>query len=338
MSSKTTGQKKTIKENVRSKYEAGHGGAMKAIDQEEYETPNQVPKADEVDRPYQDRLAVGMSRLMTRTVALYFRVRNGKPPETMSRHQYGPNPAEYLDLIPAAPKSPPKTAIVYFHGGGWISGSSDIATYRLLDFAAAGHPVFNVEYPLAPEYPHPQPLRSTVAALVWIRHHHPEYESVHLMGDSAGANLAMMAAIMISNPSLASPLGVEMTDEVPAVESVVSIQGVLDRLTWIEDGFGPAPLMLRNYAGQEALAAEVATHLSVTPMDLTFDSLPPTFIVAGSKDRLARSSQVCADRLQEQSLDVEYKVYEGARHGFFTFNSPQSRQLVDDIHKFLASR
>ena len=52
----------------------------------------------------------------------------------------------------------------------------------------------------------------------------------------------------------------------------------------------------------------------------------------------ARSSQVCADRFQQQSFNVEYKVYEGARHGFFTFNSPQSRQLVDDIQKFLASR
>jgi hypothetical protein len=31
-------------------------------------------------------------------------------------------------------------------------------------------------------------------------------------------------------------------------------------------------------------------------------------------------------------------VYEGARHGFFTFNSSESRQLVDDIHKFLAGR
>ena len=96
--------------------------------------------------------------------------------------------------------------------------------------------------------------------------------------------------------------------------------------------------MLRSYAGQAALAAEVAPHLSVTPMDLTFDSLPPTFIVAGSKDRLARSSQICADQFEQQSFDVEYKVYEGERHGFFTFSSPQSRQLVGDIHQFLASR
>ena len=272
---------------------------------------------------------------MTRAVALAFRVRKGKRSEEISRHQYGPNAAEHLELIPAAPDSPPKTAIVYFHGGGWISGSYDIATYRLLDFAEVGHPAFNVEYPLAPEHSHLQILRSTIASLVWIRRHHPECESVHLMGDSAGANLAMMAAIMISNPSLASPLGVEIAGEVPAIQSVVSIQGVLDRLTWVEDGFGPASLMLRSYAGEGALEAHVAPHLCVTPMDLTFDSLPPTFIVAGSKDRLARSSQVCADRFQRQSFDVEYKVYEGARHGFFTFNTPESRQLVDDVHEFL---
>ena len=287
--------------------------------------------------PYRDRFGVGMLRFIVRIVALYFRVRKGKPPETIKRHQYGPNAAEYLELIPAAPESPPKTPIVYFHGGGWISGSTDTTTHRLLDFAAAGHPVFNVEYPLAPEYPHPQILRSTLAALAWIRGHHPEYESVHLMGDSAGANLAVMAAIMISNPSLAPPLGVEMTSEVPGIQSVVSIQGVMDRLTWIEDGFGGASLMLRSYAGQEALAAEVAPHNFVTPMDLTFDSLPPIFIVAGSEDRLARSSQVCADRFQQQSFDFEYKVYE-ARHGFFIVNKPESHQLVDDIQKFLASR
>ncbi len=89
------------------------------------------------------------------------------------------------------------------------------------------------------------------------------------MGDSAGANLAMMAAIMFSDPSLAAHLGVEITGEVPAIQSVVSIQGVLDRLTWIEDRVGPAALMLRSYAGQGALAAVVAPHLALTPMNMT---------------------------------------------------------------------
>jgi len=124
-----------VQKEARSEYGVDEGDAVKATVQGWHGAPERVAKP-----PYRDRLAVGVSRSMTRTVALHFRVRNGKPPETISRHHHGPHAAEYLELIPAALKSPSKTAIVYFHGGGWISGSSDIATYRLLDFAAAGHP------------------------------------------------------------------------------------------------------------------------------------------------------------------------------------------------------
>jgi len=321
--------------------EVGHRVSMRTQLERHRTTLSTVsthPPTATAKRRLRDRVGIAISRLMTRAVVIAFRSRKGMPPDSISRHRYGPGAAEYLDLIPADPNSVPKTPVVYFHGGGWISGSSDIATYRLLDLAAAGHPVFNVEYPLAPEHQHPSILRSTLAALAWIAREYPDYESVHLMGDSAGANLSVMAAIMISDPSQAEPLGIDLPVELPAIRSVVSIQGVLDRLTWIEDGFGPAALMLRSYVGQEALSARVSPDLSVTPMDLAVRSLPPTFIVAGSKDRLARSSQICADRFQQQSFDVEYKVYEGARHGFFTFDSPLSRQLVDDIHAFLASR
>ena len=298
--------------------------------------PNELTeRASSAKPPHRDRLVIGVMRFVTRIFALYMRLRHRKPPETILRHQYGPDAAEHLYFIPAAPKALAKMPVVYFHGGGWIYGGADISTHRLLDIAAAGHPVFNVEYPLAPEHPHPQILRSTLAALTWIHRHHPEYESVHLMGDSAGANLALMAAIIVSNPGLAPSLGLDVPDDVPAIRSVVSIQGVLDRLTWIEDGFGLASLMLRSYAGQEALNAEVTPDLSVTPMDLRFNSLPPSFIVAGSKDRLARSSEVCVDQFRQQSFDVEYKVYEGAKHGFFTFDTPQSRQLLVDIQEFL---
>jgi len=49
MSAKTTVQKETMK--ARSKYGAGHGGAMKAIVQDGYGAPEQVLKLEEVDRP-----------------------------------------------------------------------------------------------------------------------------------------------------------------------------------------------------------------------------------------------------------------------------------------------
>ena len=281
-----------------------------------------------------DRLGVRMSRTLVAVVAVTSRLRNGPPPKSITEHNYGSHPAEHLELIPAAPDMPPRTPVVYFHGGGWICGNKNISTPKLLHLAEAGHPVFNVEYLFAPEHPHPQILLSLLNALTWIREKHPEQESVHLMGDSSGGNLAMMLGILTANPSLVTILGTDQTFDTPRVQSITSLYGVLDRLSWIEVGVPRSSLMLRSYAGEAAFALEVEPRHAVTPMDLTFDILAPTFIAAASKDQLARSSRICAEHL-EQFVDVRYKLYEGARHGFFTFNRPQSWELLDDILEFL---
>jgi acetyl esterase/lipase len=265
------------------------------------------------------------------------RLRNGPRPKSITEHNYGSHPAEHLELIPAAPDMPLRSAVVYFHGGGWICGNKNYYTPSLLHLAEAGHPVFNVEYLFAPEHPHPQILLSLLNALTWIRKQHPEQESVHLMGDSAGGNLAMMLGILIANPSLVSILGTGQTFDTPRVHSITSLAGVLDRLAWIEDGFSGASLMLRSYAGEAAFAPDVEPRHAVTPIDLTFDILPPTFIAVGSRDRLARSSRICAEHLEQHFDDVRYKLYEGAGHGFVIFNRPESRELLDDILEFLGA-
>jgi hypothetical protein len=73
-----------VQKEARSEYGVDEGDAMKATVQGGHGAPERVAKP-----PYRDRLAVGVSRSMTRTVALHFRVRNGKPPETISLHHYG---------------------------------------------------------------------------------------------------------------------------------------------------------------------------------------------------------------------------------------------------------
>ena len=44
---------------------------------------------------------------------------------------------------------------------------------------------------------------------------------------------------------------------------------------------------------------------AVTPMDLAFASLPPTFIGVGSADPLAESSRLCADHLRKQKINID---------------------------------
>ena len=93
----------------------------------------------------------------------------------------------------------PLPVLVYLHGGGWVIGS--VNTHdpfcRLL-CAAAGVLILSVEYRLAPEYPYPAGLEDTLAAYSWAAEHARSFggdaQRLALGGDSAGANLAAVAA------------------------------------------------------------------------------------------------------------------------------------------------
>jgi len=69
-------------------------------------------------------------------------------------------------------------------------------------------------------------------------------------------------------------------------------------------------------------------------MDLgDFAVLPRTFVVAGSKDKLARASKIWAELLQRRFSQVQYKVYAGADQGFFSFGT-ESVEPSDDVVRF----
>jgi acetyl esterase len=252
-------------------------------------------------------------------------------------HRYGPHPRETLQLIPPKPGSPRRTPIVFIHGGGWIIMKSGLWTRELIEFANHGYPVFNVEYPLAPERPHPLMLRSLLEALRFIGEQHPEVDRVHLMGDSAGGNLVMMLALFSANPELLEHLGPGAPDEVPLrVQSVVPLYGIIDRTTSRRNRFPGIDLMVEAYGGPEALEDEVAPGKAITPMDLEFDACPPCFLVAGEKDRLADGTRALERRMSRMGLEVNCKIYDGEMHGFFSMPwRPGYPELRRDIFEFL---
>ena len=257
------------------------------------------------------------------------------PRGRVTEQRYGDLPGETLDVIAPPDQSVRRVPIVFIHGGGWITGSKGRFYNRpLLRLADAGHPVFSLNYPLAPERPHPLMLRSLLAGLAWIAREHATPE-VHLVGDSAGGNLATMLGLMIANPGLLAEFDAIDPTTLPAICSIASLYGVMDRFTFIEDGFPSARLFLTSYAGAAALAKHPSPAIPVTPMDLgEFAILPRTFVVAAAKDKLARSSKVWAEHLRQRFRQVEYKVYEGADHGFFCFGTG-SAELSADLLRFV---
>jgi acetyl esterase/lipase len=251
-------------------------------------------------------------------------------------HRYGTLRDEELDAISPAPTADARAVVVHIHGGGWITGSKGrFYTKPLLNLAEAGHPVFSINYPLAPEHPHPQALHSCLQALAWIKRTYPAHQRVHLIGDSAGGNLAMMLGILLANPNMLQGLDGIDPATLPTVISISSLYGVLDRTTWIADGFPGAGIFLKSYAGPGADAPDFKASVPVTPMDMPdFAHLPPTFIVGASQDKLLRSSETYSAHLRQRFQQVTYKVYPGAAHGFFNFGK-QSDALGIDLLGFL---
>jgi len=254
-----------------------------------------------------------------------------KPPAPgpVTTHRYGDHPDETLQYIPRKPGTTLRTPVVYIHGGGWIAGKKELYTGDLFFLADLGHPVFNLEYPLAPENPHPAILRSLLRALEWIRENHPEIERAHFMGDSAGGNLATMLGLLSHNPELIRDVDpASMPQTALSCQSVVSLYGVLDRLSWIENKFPLSRVMLESYAGKAAFEPEVPPDLAITPMDLKFDVVPPCYLVAGSEDQLCDSTKRFAERLEGSANEVMLEIYEGEQHGFFNMSWREASQKM----------
>ncbi len=243
---------------------------------------------------------------------------------------YGDQSEEKIDVIEPLAKSNEKIAVVHIHGGAWLTGSKGGFYSRpLLKFSEAGYLIFSINYPLAPNQQHPHLLGSLLKALSWIKNKYPDYQ-IHLVGDSAGGNLAMMLGVYISNPEKLNLLGNFQSGSFPKIKSVVNIFGVNDRVSWIEDGFPSAQLFSKVYFENTK-----TPNIPVVPTDFdAIPNLPPTFIVGAGQDALLRSSKILAEKLKFQNKEMTFKIYENSAHGFFSFGEGCDELSSDMIQFF----
>ena len=113
------------------------------------------------------------------------------------------NPLQALDLYLPAEKSPkPRPIFILIHGGGWSAGDKanshfvDPKTSWLVD---GGYLVASINYRLAPAVKHPGQVEDVCRAIAWMQKHAAKYggdpERIYLLGHSAGAQLAALAAV-----------------------------------------------------------------------------------------------------------------------------------------------
>lgn len=233
--------------------------------------------------------------------------------------------------------------VVFFHGGGWVTGDIDSYTPACTTMAdLMGCVVASVDYRLAPEHPFPAGLDDCYRVARKILDQ-PELldaqrpEDVILMGDSAGGNLAAVVAMRLRDRGETVPsrqillYPVTQWDHDPQTSPFDSVR---------EHG---EDLRLTNTEVQDYLELYVPDSTQrrdpeVSPLAAeNFSDLPRTLMITAGLDLLRDEGEAFAAALAEAGNDVVVHRVERALHGFITLPrfSRSLREAYEQIDAFL---
>ena len=215
------------------------------------------------------------------------------------------------------PHGEAKALLVFFHGGGWVVGSAAgyVPVCQMLA-AASQCAILSVDYRLAPEHPFPVPVEDCYAATRWAADNCASLLGTALPlvvgGDSAGGNLAAVAALMARDrggPALACQLlifPVTDCDVNSASYERYSTGGLLtsDLMRWFWDQY---------IADAAARANPLASCLRAESLA----DLPPAMVEIAAHDPLRTEGEKYAERLSAEGVAVIERHWHGLCHGFF---------------------
>ena len=218
-------------------------------------------------------------------------------------------------LVPIAN---PRGVLVYYHGGGWVTGSIDeydTVARKLAERMSSA--VVLVEYRLAPEHRYPTAVDDSYAALEWVGNHLSDIagQDVPLIvaGDSAGGNLAAVMAVRARDRSC-PPIALQVliypvTDADFDRPSYIDPENELlltrDGMIWFWDHYLPEPSR--------------RTEPDASPLHtVDLSGLPPAVVLTAEHDVLRDEGEAYAARLEEANVPTDLQRYAGQMHGFFT--------------------
>jgi acetyl esterase len=270
-------------------------------------TPEQLAKRSETKTP--ELAASILMGTSPKGVVKHDRTAANVPVRVYTSKQSG-GPARAAD-----PGHPVRPLIVYFHGGGFVFGDLRGGDWmcgtvaRDLDAV-----VVSVDYRLAPEHPFPAAVEDCYATLIWAAEHAHEFgadaSKIGVMGDSAGANLSTVVALMardsgdvtVSHQALLYPsVGAGDTESRRKNADAYILSGAdMDKYGELYGGpfddWRVSPIKAASLAG-----------------------LPATLIEVGGHDPLHDDGVIYARALENAGVEVELIEYPAMPHGFLSF-------------------
>lgn len=251
-----------------------------------------------------------------------------------------------LDRVRPSPATTPVpgTAVVYFHGGAFVHGITRQHWQLVGDLAdATGAPVHVPHYGRAPGHTGAEvfDLFDALVEHILLRDglDAPDGQQgrpavrLHLVGDSAGGTLALLAAqhlrdaptaaggVLVAGLTLISP-ALDLSQSNPAIDAVEPTDPWLSRA-------GTRPL-LEAWAGDRDLQDP-----RVSPIFGDLSGLPPVEVFAGTRDICWPDVVVLERRCREAGTEITVHAAEGSPHVHVLLPTPEGRQhravLLDGV-------
>lgn len=217
-----------------------------------------------------------------------------------------------------------RPAIVFFFGGGWVSGKPTQFQPQSKYFASRGMVGIRVEYRVIPKGDKGPPVvccQDAKSAMRWVRSHAAELgidpQRIAASGGSAGGHLAAFTSMVAGNDDPADDLKVS-----PKANALVLFNPVFDN--------GPDG----GYGGTRF----GARYQEFSPAHNITSNAPPTVVFLGGSDHLISTNilERFKGNMTKAGVRCDAHVYPSQPHGFFNQDPYKTATLIE-ADKFLAS-
>jgi len=207
--------------------------------------------------------------------------------------------------------------ILYFHGGGFVTGDLDShdASARALA-RRSGALVLSVAYRLAPEARFPAAHEDAYAAWRWLVRSAATFggdpRRMAVAGEDAGANLAMNIALRARDEHLAQPVHQLLIHPIAGSDFTRASYKQMVRMRPM--GMPAMQWRLRHGFAERGQIEDARINLCQRE-DLS--GLPPTTLILAELDPLRSEGEALAEALEAADTQVNLTIYDGVTQGFF---------------------
>lgn len=206
-------------------------------------------------------------------------------------------------------------AVVFLHGGGWISGGPNSFGSQSEYLASRGMVAVQVEYRLLKKDGNEPPvvcIQDAKSAMRWVRKHAREFaidpDRIAAAGGSAGGYLSAYLGLMDGIDDPADDLAISSKPN-----ALILFNPVIDN--------GPGGWGY-NRTGED--------YMKYSPFHNVHTGVPPTIILAAENDKLIPVKTLLAfrDKVRDTGARCEVIVYPGQEHGFFNSGRSYNETLI----------